>query len=221
MTSATPSGTAPQWLTTLADRAARMTVPPILRPPASGGRPSAVLMLFGENAGEPDLLIVQRSPYLRRHAGQPAFPGGAIETRDDGPVAAALREASEEAGVDPAGVDILAVLPELFIPRSGFTVTPVLAWWREPAPLTAAPDGEVIAAVRVRVADLSDPANRLRVRHPSGSAGPAFRLHGMLVWGFTAALVDQLLALGGWERSWDTGYEEDLPPDVLDAAARS
>ena len=144
-----------------------------------------------------------------------------MPTRDDGPVAAALREASEEAGVDPAGVDILAVLPELFIPRSGFTVTPVLAWWREPAPLTAAPDGEVIAAVRVRVADLSDPANRLRVRHPSGSAGPAFRLHGMLVWGFTAALVDQLLALGGWERSWDTGYEEDLPPDVLDAAARS
>jgi hypothetical protein len=70
------------------------------------------------------------------------------------------------------------------------------------------------------VADLSDPANRLRVRHPSGSAGPAFRLHGMLVWGFTAALVDRLLALGGWERSWDAGHEEDLPPDVLDAAAR-
>jgi 8-oxo-dGTP pyrophosphatase MutT (NUDIX family) len=215
-----PSGTAPGWLTALAERAERMTVPPVLRPPASGGRPSAVLMLFGESAGEPDLLIVQRSPWLRRHAGQPAFPGGAIEVADHGPVGAALREAAEETGVDPAGVDVLAVLPELFIARSGFSVTPVLAWWRQPVPLTAATDGEVISAVRVRVADLSDPANRLRVRHPSGSAGPAFRLHGMLVWGFTAALVDRLLALGGWERPWDSRREEDLPPEVLQSAAR-
>ncbi len=225
MTSASPPGppgAAPQWLTTLADRAVAMTVPPLLRPPADGaGRPSAVLMLFGETAGQPDLLIVQRSPHLRRHAGQPAFPGGAVEEDDNGPVGAALREAAEEAGVEPAGVDVLAVLPELFIARSGFSVTPVLAWWRRPAPLVVALDGEVTAAVRVRVADLADPANRLRLRHPAGSAGPAFRLHGMLVWGFTAALVDRLLTLGGWERSWDTGYTEDLPPDVLDAAARS
>ena len=53
------------------------------------------------------------------------------------------------------------------------------------------------------------------------AAGPAFRVHGMLIWGFTALLVDRLLALGGWEQPWDTGREEDLPPDVLDAAARS
>jgi 8-oxo-dGTP pyrophosphatase MutT (NUDIX family) len=198
-----------------------MTVPPPLRPPAAGaGRPSAVLMLVGETAGEPDLLIVQRSPWLRRHAGQPAFPGGAIEAADHGPVGAALREAAEEAGVDPAGVEVLAVLPELYIARSGFSVTPVLAWWHSPVPVAAAMDGEVTAAVRVRLADLADPANRLRVRHPSGSAGPAFRLHGMLVWGFTAALVDMLLALGGWERPWDTGHTEDLPPDVPESSAR-
>ena len=43
---------------------------------------------------------------------------------------AALREAAEEAGVDPTGVEVLAVLPDLFIARSGFAVTPVLAWWR-------------------------------------------------------------------------------------------
>jgi hypothetical protein len=43
----------------------------------------------------------------------------------------------------------------------------------------------------------------------------------MLVWGFTAALVDLLLALGGWERPWDRGHEEDLPPDALASAARS
>jgi len=221
LTSATPAAAAPQWLRTLAGNAQRMTVPPPLRPPASGtARPSAVLMLFGETEGGPDLLIVQRSPWLRRHAGQPAFPGGAVEAADHGPVGAALREAAEEAGVDPAGVEVLAVLPELYISRSGFSVTPVLAWWRRPVPVTPAADGEVTAAVRVRLADLADPANRLRVRHPSGSAGPAFRVHGMLVWGFTAFLVDMLLAIGGWERPWDTGHEEDLPPDVLGSAAR-
>ena len=221
MTSA-QSGTAPDWLTGLASRAGELAVPPRMQAPPRGGRPSAVLLLFGETDGEPDLLIVQRSPHLRRHAGQPAFPGGAMEPADGGPVGAALREAAEEVGVDPAGVEVLAVLPELFIARSGFRVTPVLAWWREPSPLVAASDGEIVSAVRARLADLADPANRLTVRLPNGmNAGPAFRLHGMLVWGFTAALVDQLIALGGWERPWDAGREEDLPPDVLSAAARS
>jgi 8-oxo-dGTP pyrophosphatase MutT (NUDIX family) len=212
-----------------------MRVPPLLRPPhGGGGRPSAVLLLFGDGPGgdgpggngpggngpdAADLLIVQRSPRLRRHAGQPAFPGGAIEPGDDGPVGAALREAHEEVGVDPAGVAVLGVLPELFIPRSGFRVTPVLGWWQRPSPVQTSPDGEIVAAARVRLADLADPANRLAVRHPSGSVGPAFRLHGMLVWGFTAALVDRLLALGGWERPWDHGRLEDLPPEALRPAA--
>ena len=211
---------APAWLTALTARAGEMWVPPRLRAPARGGRASAVLLLFGDAAGAPDLLIVQRGAHLRRHAGQPAFPGGAIETSDHGPVGAALREAAEEVGVDPAGVDVLAVLPDLYIERSGFRVTPVLAWWREPGPLAAAADGEIVSAARVPLADLANPANRLSARHPSGAAGPAFRVHGMLIWGFTAMVVDRLLALGGWEQPWDTGREEDLPPEVLDAAAR-
>jgi 8-oxo-dGTP pyrophosphatase MutT (NUDIX family) len=222
MTPELPAHPAPSWLTELAAKAARMTVPPLLRPPAAGnGRPSAVLMLVGETAGRPDLLIVQRSPWLRRHAGQPAFPGGAVEEDDAGPVGAALREAAEEAGVDPAGVEVLAVLPELHISRSGFTVTPVLAWWWRPGPVVPAADGEVTAAVRVAFADLASPANRVQVRHPMGSTGPAFRLPGMFIWGFTAALVDRLLALGGFERPWDSGQIEDLPPDVFNPAAAS
>jgi 8-oxo-dGTP pyrophosphatase MutT (NUDIX family) len=215
-----PPGSVPGWLSRLARDAAQMTVAPPLRPPPGLGRPSAVLLLFGESEGHADLLIVQRSPSLRRHAGQPAFPGGAIEPGDSGPVAAALREAAEEAGVEPASVTVLAVLPELFIARSGFRVTPVLAWWHRPAPVHAGADGEITAAIRARLADLADPANRLTARHPSGTAGPAFRVHGMLIWGFTAALVDRLLALAGWEVSWDTAHEEDLPPEVIRAAAR-
>lgn len=204
----------PDWLARLAEQAPAMPVPPRLRPPA-GSRPSAVLVLFGHGPAGPDLLIVQRSPWLRRHAGQAAFPGGAIEPADDGPVEAALREAAEEVGLDPAGVEVLGLLPDLFIARSGFRVTPVIAWWRRPARITAAADGEVTSAARVALAELADPANRLTVRHPSGVAGPAFRVHGMLVWGFTAALVDRLLNLAGWERPWDAGRAEDLPPEVL------
>ena len=209
----------PPWLAGLAQAAAGMAVPPPMRPPPGGGRPSAVLILFGDGPGGPDLLLVQRSPLLRRHAGWPAFPGGAIDESDGGPVPAALREAAEEAGVDPAGVQVLTVLPELFIPRSGFSVTPVLAWWRRPVPVAPGDPGEITAVARVRVADLADPANRLTARYPSGLAGPAFRVGGMLVWGFTAMIVDRLLAIGGWERPWDAGTAEDLPPEVLRAAA--
>ncbi len=208
----------PRWLADLAQAAAGMVVPPGMRPPPGGGRPSAGLILFGEGPGGPDLLLVQRSPFLRRHAGQPAFPGGAIDKSDGGPVPAALREAAEEAQVDPSGVQVLAVLPELFIERSGFSVTPVLAWWRRPGPVEPGDPEEITAVARVRIADLADPANRLTARYPSGLAGPAFRVGGMLVWGFTAMVVDRLLAIGGWEQPWDAGSAEDLPPEVLQAA---
>ena len=207
----------PGWLARLADAAATMPVPAPLRAPPGGGRQSAILILFGDGPDGPDLLLVQRSPWLRRHAGQPAFPGGAVDEADSGPVAAALREAAEEALVNPAGVQVLAVLPELFISRSGFSVTPVLAWWRRPGPVGPGDPMEVTAVARVSVSELANPANRITIRYPSGPVGPAFRASGMLVWGFTAVLVDRLLALGGWELPWDSARVEDLPPEALAA----
>ena len=68
---------------------------------------------------------------------------------------------------------------------------------------------------RAPVADLVDPANRLTVRHPSGYSGPAFRVAGVLVWGFTAHLLDRLLVLGGWAVEWDRNRVEELPAEVL------
>ncbi len=217
MTDASRESGVPGWLTALAGAAASMQVPPALQP-RPGGRPAAVLILFGLGAKGPDLLLVQRGQRLRQHAGQPAFPGGAIDESDAGPVQAALREAAEEARVDPSGVRVLAVLPKMFIWRSGFTVTPVLAWWHRPAPVEPGDLVEVSAVARVAVADLADPAHRLSIRLPSGGASPAFRVAGMLVWGFTAMLVDRLLALGGWEVPWDAGRAEDLPAEALMAA---
>jgi hypothetical protein len=81
--------------------------------------------------------------------------------------------------------------------------------------------GEVARVARIPVAELADPANRVQVRHPSGYVGPAFTVQGMLVWGFTAGLLDRALVLGGWHRPWDRSRLQDLPAEALQLAARS
>jgi 8-oxo-dGTP pyrophosphatase MutT (NUDIX family) len=210
----------PDWLDTLAAQAQRFDVPRWWTPPNGSGRAAAVLMRFGEGPLGPDVLLIQRSTHGRRHAGQPAFPGGGVDPDDGGPVAAALREAEEETGVDPAGVHVLCTMPELYLGHSDNRVTPVIAWWREPSAVHAASPHEVESVERVPIAELVDPANRVTLRHPRGTAGPAFRVRGMLVWGFTAMVLDTVLREGGLERPWDPAQVEDLPQEVIDLASR-
>jgi 8-oxo-dGTP pyrophosphatase MutT (NUDIX family) len=207
----------PDWLASLAGTAGQLTVPPPLRPPPAGGRPAAVLILFGLGPAGPDLLLIQRAADLRKHPGQPAFPGGAIDPADGGPVRAALREAAEETGLEPAGVRVLAVMPELYIVRSDFRVTPVLGWWHSPVPVAPGDPAEIAAVIRVPVAELAAPANRIMIRYPNGEGGLAFRVAGLTVWGFTALLLDRVLALGGWEQPWDSSRLTNLAPDDLPA----
>ncbi|MDF3300689.1 NUDIX hydrolase [Streptomyces tropicalis] len=186
-------------------------------PPEDGaGRQSAVLILFGEGARGPELLLMERSGSLRSHAGQPSFPGGALDPVDgdpaaDGPLRAALREAQEETGLDPAGVQLFGVLPRLYIPVSGFVVTPVLGWWREPSPVGVVDPGETARVFTVPVADLTNPENRATAVHPRGHRGPAFLVESALVWGFTAGIIDRLLHFAGWEVPWDR--EKQVPLD--------
>ena len=167
-------------------------------------RSSAVLILLGEDAAGPDVLLTERASTLRAHPGQVAFPGGAIDQLDGGAAAAALREAVEETGLDPAGVRVAGSLPDLFLPVSGFAVTPVLAWWARPSAVAVVDPAEVGRVVRVPLAELVQPANRFQVAHPSGYVGPGFAVRGLFVWGFTAGLLSRLLQLAGWERPWDT-----------------
>jgi 8-oxo-dGTP pyrophosphatase MutT (NUDIX family) len=182
-------------------------------------RRSAVLILFGEGPSGPDVLLIEKSTTLRRHAGQPAFPGGGVDPGDDYPVGTALREAQEEAGVDPAGVRVLATLQELFLGPSDNLVVPVVAWWEDPSDVLVGDPREVARVARVPLADLTDPANRFRVSHPSGYIGPAFGVADMVVWGFTAGLLDAILEAAGLAQPWNTGDVRPLPVPGARSAA--
>jgi 8-oxo-dGTP pyrophosphatase MutT (NUDIX family) len=204
----------PPWWEPLASRVTNARTADFTRwpTPPTGGRRSAVLVLLGEQPQTgPDVLIVQRAATLRSHAGQPAFPGGAADPGDADAVATALREAAEEVGLDPTSTTIVALLPRLWIPVSGFVVTPVLSWWHAPHPVHPASPREVAGVTRVPIAELADPANRVCVRHPSGYIGPGFEVRGMLIWGFTAGVLSALLDLGDWARPWDRSRLRELP----------
>ncbi|NMD62594.1 NUDIX hydrolase [Rhodococcus globerulus] len=220
------SSSVPEWL-----RAVASTQPtdphrlnPVLdrRPPrGTTTRPAAVLVLFGGSreadpmclGGMPDdadVLLTQRASTMRQHSGQVAFPGGAADDGDDGPIGTALREAHEETGLDPRGVLPLATLPEIFIPPSGFDVTPVIAYWEDPVSVGIQDSGEVGRVARVPLRTLLDPDNRFQVRHQAGYQGPAFLADGMLVWGFTAGILAGLFEVSGWEIPWDHHDVRDL-----------
>jgi len=209
----------PEWLRPLKAAAATITAAMLSRfvpePPVSA-RPSAVLMLFGEQAHGPDLLLIERAHTLRSHPGQLAFPGGATDPMDVDAADTALREAYEEVGVEANGVEIFGVLPALWVPPSNFAVTTVLGWWRSPAPVDVVDPLEVAAVLRVPLPELLDPARRFSVRHPSGWRGPAFEVgDGLLLWGFTAGVVSRLFAHAGLELPWDDTRERPLPGGIL------
>ncbi len=176
---------------------------------------AAVLMLFGADVtGAQSVVLTERAHSLRAHPGQVSFPGGRVDDTDEHTVAAALREAEEEVGVDPTSVTIVHDFPALYLSPSRNAVTPVLAWWHAPGPLAAVDVAEVARVVRVPVADLLDPAHRFTAVF-GPFKGPGFEVDGLFVWGFTAMLLSALLDLGGLTLPWDEGHERELPERVL------
>ncbi|OYN79572.1 NUDIX hydrolase [Mycolicibacterium sphagni] len=216
----------PRWLAPLVDnldqvpQAYRRKVPPeflaaVVDAKAAGkGRDAAVLVLFSGANSDPvagglpdaDLLLTVRAGTLRHHAGQAAFPGGAADPGDDGPVATALREAQEETGIDPGRLHPLATLERMFIPPSGFHVVPVLAYSPDPGPVAVVDRAETAIVARVPVRAFVNPENRLMVYRTDagpGFAGPAFVLNQMLVWGFTGHVISAMLDVAGWSQPWN------------------
>ena len=196
---------APGWLRELVTATSDLSAGELSRqvpPPPESARRSAVLVLFGESDGQPDLVLIERAHDLRSHAGQLAFPGGGA---DDGETAVqtALRESQEEIGLDPAGVEVLGELPALWLPPTNFAVTCVLAWWREESAVSVVDPLEVAAVLRVPLTELVDPGRRVTVVHPLGYRGPGFAVGDLVLWGFTAAVVDRVLLHAGLAETWD------------------
>lgn len=190
---------------------------PRVGPDATSARPAAVLVLFGVLDSVParsgghvprdlDVLLLRRAATLGNHPGQIAFPGGRLEASDAGPIAAALREAAEETGVDPDGIEPLGMLPEVPVPVSNHRVTPVPAWWTRPSQVAAVDHDESVEVFRVPVGDLLAPANRAHTEHSFGGQvyrAPAFTVDGRVVWGFTAMVLSRMFDELGWSEPWD------------------
>jgi 8-oxo-dGTP pyrophosphatase MutT (NUDIX family) len=189
---------------------------------AGAPRDAAVLALFsgpeytlldGGVPNDADLLLTVRASSLRHHAGQAAFPGGATDPGDAGPVDTALREAQEETGVDTTRLRPLATLEKTFIPPSGFHVVPVLAYSPDPGPVSVMDPAETAIVARVPLRAFVNPENRLMVYRNTLArrfAGPAFLLNEMLVWGFTGQVISALLDCAGWAQPWNTDDVREL-----------
>ena len=160
--------------------------------PDGARMPAAVLVAVTDRA-EPGVLLTQRTATMRRHAGQVAFPGGRIDPEDDGPIAAALREAEEEIGL-PRDVPELVGVADRYRTGTGFDVTPVIAV--VPADLPLRPhEAEVAKVFEVPLAFLLAPENH--VTKAMAWQGTERRVYEMIwdgnrIWGATAAMIVNL-----------------------------
>lgn len=159
--------------------------------------PAAVLIAI-TNRAEPGVILTQRRADMRKHPGQVAFPGGKLDPGEDA-VQAALREAHEELGIDPAHVRVIGQSDNL-ITGTGFDITPVLAV--VPPDLDLVPNPEEVSAwFEAPLAHVLDPANHVpRETYFSGILRPYIEImwQDYRIWGATAAIVVNLARRLEW-----------------------
>jgi 8-oxo-dGTP pyrophosphatase MutT (NUDIX family) len=159
-------------------------------------RPAAVLIGLLEQESGPGILLTVRAGHLRQHAGQIAFPGGAIDLADAGPAAAALREAWEEVGLVATEAEVIGYLPDQIV-LTGFRITPVIA--RIPGSFAPKLDkAEVESSFVLPFATLLDSANERTAIRSIGGIDVTVRdlqFGEHRIWGATAGMLFALRAL--------------------------
>ncbi|AKK02165.1 NUDIX hydrolase [Corynebacterium epidermidicanis] len=203
---------APLWMHQLVSRATdgslHRSLPERSMSGADMQRQAAVLILLAgaettaSLPNDAEVLLTHRTPRMRSHSGQVAFPGGRLDPTDTNPVDCALREAWEETGLDRQMVTPLAQLDQVHIRRTGYPVHPVLAHWHTPSPVRVASPDETDDVFTAPLLSLIDPQNRLMVGWNDWQ-GPAFKFNDYLIWGFTGGLLAAVIASAGWEQEFD------------------
>jgi 8-oxo-dGTP pyrophosphatase MutT (NUDIX family) len=155
-----------------------------------------VLIGIVDRPQEPAVLLTQRTDHLRDHAGQISFPGGRIEPGDASTAAAALREAEEEIGLDPARVEILGELAP-YDTVTGFRIHPVVGWVAPPFALRL-DRYEVADAFEVPLRFVVDPLNHRRHSLRRGALTRGYYVlpyQGRFIWGATAGMLVNFASL--------------------------
>jgi len=157
---------------------------------------SSVLLLLYPFQAFIGIVLILRPAYGGVHGGQISFPGGKREESDHSPVDTALREASEEIGIDSAEIRVIGQLTNLYIPPSNFLVTPVVACTAEKPHFIADP-AEVERIIEVSLHDLLDEGNVEKYRFKTGIGitlqAPCYHVSGIRIWGATAMMLSEFL----------------------------
>jgi 8-oxo-dGTP pyrophosphatase MutT (NUDIX family) len=157
------------------------------------GIPAAVLIGLLAHPEGPHVILTERAAHLRDHAAEISLPGGRIEAGDDGPAAAALREAFEEIGLAPDKVELLGCLP-VYETITGFSVFPFVGWIDPPVEFVL-DTREVADVFQVPLSFVLDPANHQRdsiVRDGEIHTYYVLPYPGRRIWGATAGILVSL-----------------------------
>ena len=206
-----------EWATSIADALARAERPipyderllprnpdgstrARVRQPGPGSpaprRAATLLAIYPDGAGELVVPLTVRRDDMTSHAGEVSLPGGSIDPHDADEVAAALREAWEEVGIEPDEVRVVGALDEVWIPVTNFVLRPIVGTL-ERRPALVPHDAEVASVVELPLTALYDPTIVGDEEFTSGRGGwriraGAYRYGGVRVWGATAITLGML-----------------------------
>lgn len=165
---------------------------------ATRPREGAVMILLYMENGSIRFPLIQRSLYDGVHSGQMALPGGKKEAEDVSLIQTALRETEEEVGVSARSVKVIGNLSPFFVAASNVRVLPVVAATAGVPSFVPEP-AEVQEIITPTLDQLLFSKNkgikRMNIRNSTSVKAPYYRLEGKTVWGATAMILSEYIAL--------------------------